>query len=459
MPREILLNAFHMNCIGHQSHGLWTHPRDTARQYNTLGYWCDLAKTLERGLFDGLFLADVLGVYDVYGNSPDAALRNATQVPVNDPLMLVPAMAMVTEHLGFGVTCTLSYEPPYTFARRMSTLDHLTNGRIGWNIVTGYLNSAAQGMGQQGQESHDRRYEMAEDYMQVVYKLWEGSWEDGAVIEDRNAGIFADPAKVHRVHHDGPFYQLDAMHLCEPSPQRTPLLYQAGASPKGREFAARNAECLFIAATSPEWIKGYVADMRSRAVAAGRRPDDLKIFAICTPVVGPTKVEAEAKLADYRRYVRTEGALAQLSGAMGVNLADYDLDTPVSALGNLETDATQTALETLARASGNPYSTIRQMAEFAGVGGRTPIFTGTGADVAEEIISWVDRTGVDGFNLAYAVMPETFEDFVNHVVPELQARGRYKTAYTSGPLRTKLFGRARLADNHPAAAVRIGPKL
>jgi FMN-dependent oxidoreductase (nitrilotriacetate monooxygenase family) len=456
MSREILLNAFHMNCIGHQSHGLWTYPRDTARHYNTLAYWCDLAKTLERGLFDGLFLADVLGVYDVYGNSPDAALRNATQVPVNDPLMLVPAMAMVTEHLGFGVTCTLSYEPPYTFARRMSTLDHLTNGRIGWNIVTGYLNSAAQGMGEQGQASHDRRYEVAEDYMQVVYKLWEGSWEDGAVVEDRETGVFADPAKVHRVRHDGPFYQLDAIHLCEPSPQRTPLLFQAGASPKGREFAARNAECLFIAATSREWIKAYVADMRARAVTAGRQPDDLKIFAICTPVVAATKAEAEAKLADYQRYVRTEGALAQLSGAMGIDLAAFDLDTPVSALANRETDATQTALETLARATGNPYSTIRQMAEFAGVGGRTPIFTGTGGDVAEEIIAWVDETGVDGFNLAYAVMPETFEDFVDHVVPELQARGRYKTAYRQGSLREKLFGRARLADNHPAAAVRVG---
>ena len=456
MPREILLNAFHMNCIGHQSHGLWTHPRDTARQYNTLGFWTDLAKTLERGLFDGLFLADVLGVYDVYGNSPDAALRNATQVPVNDPLMLVPAMAMVTEHLGFGVTCTLSYEPPYTFARRMSTLDHLTNGRIGWNIVTGYLNSAAQGMGEGGQKSHDTRYEMAEDYMQVVYKLWEGSWEDDAVVEDRVTGVFADPAKVHRVSHDGPFYQLDAMHLCEPSPQRTPLLYQAGASPKGREFAARNAECLFIASTSKEWIKDYVEDMRARAVEAGRQPDDLKIFAICTPIVGATKSEAENKLAEYQEYVSSEGALTQISGAMGIDLAEFDPDTPVSVLADRKTDATQTAIETLARASGNPNWTIRQMGEFAGVGGRTPIFTGSGSDVAEEIINWVDETGIDGFNLAYAVMPETFEDFVDHVVPELQARGRYKTAYKEGSMREKLFGRARLADSHPAAAVRVG---
>lgn len=454
MAKQLLLNAFHMNCIGHQSHGLWTHPRDTARQYNTLGYWVDLAKTLERGLFDGLFMADVLGVYDVYGNSPDAAIRNATQVPVNDPLMTVPVMALATEHLGFGVTCTLSYEPPYTFARRMSTLDHLTDGRIGWNIVTGYLNSAAQGMGQTGQESHDRRYEMAEDYMQVVYKLWEGSWADDAVVEDRASGVFANPERVRRVQHDGPFYQLDAMHLCEPSPQRTPLLYQAGASPPGRAFAARHAECLFIAGTSKEWIAAYVADMRRRAVEAGRQADDLKIFAIGTPVVGDTRAEAEEKLADYREYVRTEGALAQLSGALGIDLAQFDPDTPVSVLADRKTEATQTALETLARASGQGDWTIRQMGAFAGIGGRTPMFVGSGAEVAEEMIGWMDETGIDGLNLAYVVMPETFEDVVNKVVPELQARGRYKTAYREGSMREKLFCRARLDERHPAARYR-----
>src|SRR5262249_5092505 len=222
MGKEIRLNAFDMNCVGHQSPGLWTHPRDRSDTYKDLDYWTGLARTLERGKFDGLFLADVLGVYDVYRGTVDAALRHAIQVPVNDPLLLVPAMAQVTEHLGFGVTCTLSYEPPYTFARRMSTLDHLTNGRIGWNIVTGYLDSAAKGAGLKGQSAHDLRYEIAEEYMQVVYKLWEGSWEDDAVLRDRASGIFARPEKVHRVVHHGENYRVDAIHLCEPSPQRTP---------------------------------------------------------------------------------------------------------------------------------------------------------------------------------------------------------------------------------------------
>ncbi|HEV7877134.1 NtaA/DmoA family FMN-dependent monooxygenase, partial [Bradyrhizobium sp.] len=217
MTKQIRLNAFAMNCVAHQSPGLWTHPRDRTADYNRLPYWTDLARTLERGRFDGLFLADVLGVYDVFGGSPDAALRNATQTPVNDPLLLISAMAAVTENLGFGVTCTLSYEPPYPFARRMSTLDHLTEGRIGWNIVTGYLDSAARGAGKEKQTAHDDRYDVADEYMEVVYKLWEGSWEDDAALRDRARGIFVDPSKVHRVQHQGANYRLDAIHLSEPS--------------------------------------------------------------------------------------------------------------------------------------------------------------------------------------------------------------------------------------------------
>ena len=195
MSKPILLNAFQMNTVVHHGHGMWTHPRDRSRHYNELGYWLDLARTLERGCFDGIFLADVLGVYDVYQGSPDAALRNAMQIPVGDPMLLIPAMAAVTEHLGFGVTGTIGFEPPYPFARRMSTLDHLTNGRIAWNVVTGYLNSAARGIGLSTQQTHDQRYEAADEFMEVVYRLWEGSWEDDAVVADKLAHVFADPAK------------------------------------------------------------------------------------------------------------------------------------------------------------------------------------------------------------------------------------------------------------------------
>ena len=267
MPREIRLNAFDMACVGHIQHGMWTHPRDTSAQYNTLDHWLGLARLLERGLFDGLFLADVLGVYDVLDGSPDAALRSAAQVPLLDPAVLVPAMAAVTTHLGFGITANLSYEAPYLFARRMSSLDHVTAGRIGWNIVTGYLDSAARAMGLGRQMAHDDRYDMADEYMEVVYRLWEESWAEDAVRRDAAAGLFTDPARVRRIRHEGPQFRLDAAHLCEPSPQRTPVLYQAGASERGRAFAAKHAECVFVNGTSRPVVARLVADLRARAVS------------------------------------------------------------------------------------------------------------------------------------------------------------------------------------------------
>ena len=329
MPKQIRLNAFDMNCVGHQSPGLWTHPRDRADTYNTLEYWTDLARTLERGQFDAIFLADVLGIYDVYKASPRTALENAVQVPVNDPLMVIPAMAVVTQHLGFGVTCALSYEHPYPFARRMSTLDHLTRGRMGWNIVTGYLESAARGMGRSEQTGHDERYAIAEDYMVAVYKLWEASWEDGAVLRDRVSGRFADPDKIHRVTHEGPYFKLDAIHLCEPSPQRTPVLYQAGASTRGRQFAADHAECVFINGPSKKVVGGIVADIRRRAAASGRDPKDLVIYTMMTVITDQTREAALEKFRDYQRYVSPDGALALMSGWTGVDFSALPKNEPV----------------------------------------------------------------------------------------------------------------------------------
>src|ERR1700754_4335388 len=300
MKKEIRLNAFAMNCVAHQSPGLWTHPRDRTAGYNRLPYWIELATTLERGRFDGLFLADVLGVYDVYAGSPAAAVRNATQTPANEPLLLISAMAAVTKHLGFGVTSNLSFDPPYPFARRMSTLDHLTEGRIGWNVVTGYLDSAARGAGKDKQTGHDDRYDIADEYMEVVYKLWEGSWEDDAVLRDRKRGIFADPSKVHRVNHEGANYRINnTIHLSEPSPQRTPVLYQAGASPRGREFAARHAECVFVIGANPQVVGQYVQDTREKARLQGRHPEDLVFLAYVKVITGDTEAAARRKYDEF----------------------------------------------------------------------------------------------------------------------------------------------------------------
>ena len=448
MTRQIRLNAFEMNCVAHQSPGLWRHPRDRSRDYRRLGGWLELARTLERGLFDGLFLADVLGVYDVFGGGPEAALRHATQTPVNDPLLLVPAMATATEHLGFGVTVTLSYEPPFPFARRMSTLDHLTDGRIGWNIVTGYLDSAANGMGEGGQRKHDDRYAVAEDYMQVVYKLWEGSWADDAVVADAAKGIFTRPERVRKVRHDGAHYKLDALHISEPSPQRTPVLYQAGSSPAGRGFAARHAECVFISGPSKKVIGPRAAAIRKLASEEGRDPTDILIFAMMTVILAPTDAEAQAKLADCRRYTDPEGALTLMSGWTGVDFSRFDPDQIVE---HVTSEAGRTAMENITRADPDRRWTVREVAEHVSIGGIGPVVVGSPTTVADQLEQWIDDAGIDGFNMAFAIRPETFTDIVDLLVPELQRRGRYKTDYAKGTLREKLFGRPRLTRHHPAA--------
>jgi alkanesulfonate monooxygenase len=371
MKKQIRLNAFAMNCVAHQSPGLWTHPRDRTLEYNRLPYWLDLAKTLERGRFDGLFLADVLGVYDVFGSSPDAALRNAAQTPANEPLMLIPAMAAVTEHLGFGVTSNLSFEPPYPFARRMSTLDHLTEGRIGWNVVTGYLDSAARGAGKDKQTAHDDRYEIADEYMELVYKLWEGSWEDEAVLRDRARGVFADPSKVHRIQHEGTNYRLNAIHLSEPSPQRTPVLYQAGTSPRGRQFAAQHAECVFMSGPSAKiigraWPRSATRP-RTRA-QPGRDPD----VQHDDDHPRPHRGRGEGEIRRLSPPHQPEGALTLMSGWTGVDFSTYDLDQQVRHVQN---DAGRSAMDNVTRADPDRVWTVREVVEHVGIGGAGPVWS------------------------------------------------------------------------------------
>lgn len=458
MAKQIRLNAFAMNCVAHQSPGLWTHPRDRTAEYNRLPYWIDLARTLERGRFDGLFLADVLGVYDVYGNSPDAALRNAAQTPSNEPLLLLSAMAAVTKNLGFGVTSNLSFEPPYPFARRMSTLDHLTEGRIGWNVVTGYLDSAARGAGKDKQTGHDDRYDIADEYMEVVYKLWEGSWEDDAVLRDRTRGIFTDPSKVHRVNHESANYRINnTIHLSEPSPQRTPVLYQAGTSPRGRQFAAKHAECVFMSGPSAKIIAPRVSAIRQEAAAFGRNPAEILMFNMMTIVLGNTEAEAAAKYADYRSHINPEGALALMSGWTGIDFSGYELDQQVRHVQN---DAGRSALDNVTRGDPDRVWTVRDVIEHVGIGGAGPVVVGTPESVADKIEDWFEKTDVDGLNVAFAISPGDFEDIADMLVPELTRRGRYKPQYAKGTLREKLFGdgRARLDAPHPAAGYRVGKK-
>lgn len=450
--REILFNAFDMNCVAHQSPGLWRHPQDHARDYNTLGYWTGLAQTLEKGLFDGLFIADVLGPYDVYGDSDEATLRAGTQVPTNDPILVVPPMAAVTKHLTFGVTAGTAYEHPYAFARRLATLDHLTEGRVGWNVVTGYLPSAARNFGHDDQMEHDERYNHADEYLDVVYKLLEGSWEDDAVVNDAESGVFIDPDKVHRIEHEGTYFKTPGIAFTEPSKQRTPVIYQAGASTRGRAFAGKHAEAVFINSPTQELISGTAAKIRQAAVEAGRDAYDIRIMSMQTIVTGATDEEAQAKYQDLLKYIDVEGGLVLMSGWMGIDLSQFDLDEPI---GDVKSNAIQSTVETFKKASGDSQTewTVRKLAEWVGVGGFGPVIIGSGETVAKELARIQDETDVDGFNLAYHITPGTFEDIVKYVVPELQKLDRYKTEYTEGTMRHKLFGRGdHLPSNHYGAS-------
>lgn len=445
MPnKQIRLNAFNMNCVGHIHHGLWTHPRDRSSDFNDLAYWTDLARLLERGLFDGLFIADILGVYDVYQGGIDLTAKEAIQLPVNDPLLLLSAMAGATEHLGFGLTANLTYEPPYLFARRLSTLDHLSKGRVGWNIVTGYLDSAAHAMGLRRQIEHDRRYDQADEYLEVLYKLLEGSWEDDAVLADRAQRIYAQPGKVHKVVHHGEFYQVEGYHLCQPSPQRTPVLFQAGSSERGLRFAGQHAECVFIGGQNREAVRQQVQRVRASALAAGRPAEAIKVFMGIGVIVAPSEAEARDKHAEYLRHASPEAGLAHFSSSTGIDFARYALDEPIRYQ---KTNAIESVVKAFT-AKGSGW-TKRRLLEQHALGSRYPLVVGSPSQVADELQAWIDETDLDGFNLTRIVTPESYADFIDLVVPELQNRGVYKTAYDEGSLRHKLFGQGpRLPDGH-----------
>lgn len=453
MSKEIRFNAFMMNCVGHLAPGQWTAAEDKSVDYLNPDYWVDLARLLEQGLFDALFLGDVLGVYDVDSQSADTALRSAAQVPMNDPFPLIPLMSQATTHLGFGVTASATYEPPYLLARRLTTLDHLTRGRVAWNIVTSYLESGARSLGLDAMRGHDDRYERADDYLTLCYKLWEGSWEASAVLADRARGLYADPAKVHRITHDGPFYRSEGIYQCEPSPQRTPLLFQAGGSSRGQTFAAVHAECIFVGAPTRNGLKRSVDGFRSALEVQGRSTDDVRFFAMFTVIVEATSDLAAQRLAALKNRVSYEGARALLSGWTGVDLSRYQ---PEDTLTYVDTEAGQSALASFSKLDPDHVWTVRDAVEFVALGGRGPVVSGNPQQVADELQAWMADTGIDGFNLAYVESPRTFKNIVELLVPELQKRGAYKTGYQPGTLREKILGQGPgLAPSHCASQYRV----
>jgi long-chain alkane monooxygenase len=392
MTQRLRFNAFAMNCVSHIHHGQWVRSDTRQLEYATLDPWIELAQILERGKFDALFLADVIGTYDSYGASRDAAVQEGLQIPVNDPSLLIPAMAAATENLGFAFTHSV---------------------------------------------------------LQVIYKLLEGSWEDDAVIRDLERGVYADPSKIHDIDHVGEFYDVVGPHLSEPSPQRTPVLFQAGSSEPGREFAARNAEAIFIPARSHESIRINVADVRDRARRAGRDPDDVLFFVGLSFIVGGTEEEARRKEREIEEYSSPRGYAAHTGGAMGVDLAEIPLETPIGELENYNSRGfARSLIETAPDKTWTFGDLLSQRAASR--------IVGTPEQIADALTEWA-QAGVDGVNVTYFTTPGSFADFVDGVIPVLQERGLAQSEYLPGTLREKLSdGRAgpRLAPTHPGAAIR-----
>ena len=437
MRREMHLSAFIQASPNHQIKGMWKHPADeTSWGYRTLRWWQDLVRTLERGCFDGIFFADVLGTYDVYGASREAGLRGAVQIPGIDPTLLIPALAACTEHLGFAVTMSTSHHAPYHTARLFSTLDHLTGGRVGWNIVTSYLSDAErQGLGEI--LPHDARYDRADEYVDVCVKLWEQSWEDGAVVLDAEADTFTDPAKVHEINHAGEWFTVEGPHMVEPSPQRTPVLYQAGNSARGVEFAANTGEVVFMSVPGNDRGAAVVASLRERAAAAGRDPEQIRALQVARVVVAETDAEARAMRDEWSRLFSVDGYLALYGGWTGIDLGGHPPDTPID---DIEANAIRTQVERWKLEDPERTWTVgdvaRRLSETAGGLG----FVGSPASVADQMEAFIETTGVDGFNVTTAPVPWGFTQVVDLLVPELQRRGRFRTGYEGSTFRENFFG-------------------
>lgn len=450
MRKRLILNCFSMNVPSHIYHGTWRHPDNQLANFNDFTVWANLAKKLEEGKFDAIFLADVLGIDPAYDGKWDAYFQQGLHMPCNDTFTLCAALAGVTENLGLVFTSSLLSEHPFAFAKKASTLDHISGGRIGWNIVTSVTENAARNFGHDTIIPHDQRYDMADEYMDVLYKLWEGSWEEDALIKDRVAGVYSDHTKVHRINHVGDKYRVQGPHLVSPSPQRTPMLYQAGASKRGAQFAARHAEGTFVLYPNVKGARVGIAGTKEVAAKAGRRPQDLKFIQGLSFVVGSTMEEAHRKAREIDQWVSYEGLAAHVSRDMGVDLAHLDPDKPVdeSGLDGLQGYARMIEM-------GKPdgeKATVKDLANALSYNCR---IVGTPESIADELELWQDA-GVDGINMICQMHPATYVDFIDHVIPVLQERGMAQREYAPGPLREKLFpgSGGRLPETHVATEYR-----
>ncbi|MBD2329250.1 LLM class flavin-dependent oxidoreductase [Alkalinema sp. FACHB-956] len=441
--RQLRLGAF-IQATGHHV-SAWRHPDAQIDAGLNFAHYKHIAQTAERGLFDAVFLADSPGVW---GGAPESQSRNGKIVHF-EPVTLFSALSAVTERIGFIATASTTYEDPYTLARKFASLDYLSNGRAGWNVVTTGNENAAANFGLAHHPEHSQRYERAEEFVEVVKGLWD-SWEDDAFIRDRESGIYFEPEKLHILNHQGKHFSVKGPLNVGRPPQGYPVIVQAGASEAGRDLAARTAEVIFTANQTLEDAQAFYADVKGRLAQYGRSPDDLKIMPGAFPIIGRTEAEAQEKYEFLQSLIHDEVAWGILRQYYkGVNLTQYSLDDPAPELPN-DTNNNKSRLKLVADLATRGNLTLRQLylALATARGHRTII--GTPEGIADQLEEWFNNGAADGFNIMPPILPTGLEDFVNLVIPVLQKRGLFRTEYEGKTLRENLG--LRRPDNQLAIA-------
>ena len=416
------------------SHAAWRHPESQV-QYLSLQYYQTIARILERGKFDFLFFADVLATPRRYGSDLKDPIRRGTQGAVGlDPTMVVASLTGATDKLGLAVTKSATYYTPFDIARAFATLDHLSGGRMAWNVVTSLSQAEGQNFGHDEMLDHDQRYERAEEFLEVAFALWR-SWEADALIEDTHSGVFADAARVHAIEHVGEYFKVRGPLNVPRSPQQRPVIIQAGASPRGKDYAARWAEAVFEIEPSADNRRAYYADLKSRVENFGRDPALVKVFPAMMPFIGQTASEARDKQAMHNELADPVSGLITMSMHTDHDFAQYPIDSPIA---DISVPGSQGLFATVRSLSRKQDLTLRDVGKLYAQGITVPQLVGTASEVADMLEHSLDSGEADGFMISAAHSPGAFTEFVDHVVPELQRRKRFREDYSGHTLRDHL---------------------
>lgn len=429
-PRSRIALGLSMRQLGYHAGG-WRHPDVPAGGAMDIDYFVNVARTAERGLFDMVFLAD--GVALRQRDEPPGSLCRSNQNVELEPLTLLSAVAMMTRHIGLVATASTTYNEPYHIARKFASLDHISHGRAGWNVVTSWSEAEAKNFSRERHLEYDVRYDRAAEFVEVVKGLWD-SWDADAFVHDKATGLFYDPAKMHTLGHKGRHFSVQGPLTVARTPQGHPVIVQAGASEQGQEIAAASADIVFVAQTELKAAQDYYASVKGRLAKYGRAPHHLKIMPGLLPIVGRTVAEAQGKHQQLQDLIHPLVGLAHVYGPMG-DLSGYPIDGPVPDPIDPEMRSRANVLLELAR---RENMTIRQLylAASSGRGHRSVI--GTPAQIVDSMEEWVDGQAADGFNIIPTHLPGGIEDFVELVVPELQRRGLFRTEYEGRTMRENL---------------------